>query len=64
MVELQCQQLKAMGQDITDDHLIMNKLVNLPKEYAVRMMQVYQVLGEKKLTVENYVLNLSYSTLH
>ena len=52
MVELQCQQLKAMGQDITDDHLIMNILVNLPKEYAVRMMQVYQVLGEKKLTVE------------
>ena len=41
-----------MGHDITDDHLIMHVLVNLPKEYGVMMMQLYQVLGEKKLTVQ------------
>ena len=33
MLELQCQWL--MGHDITDDHLIMHILANLPKEYAV-----------------------------
>ena len=41
-----------MGHDITDDHLIMHVLVNLPKEHAVMMMQLYQLLGEKKLIVQ------------
>ena len=31
MLELQHQRLKAMGHDITDNHLIMHILVNLPK---------------------------------
>ena len=41
-----------MGHDITDDHLIMHMLANLPKENAVMTMQLYQVLGEKKLRVQ------------
>ena len=65
MLELQCQQLKAMGHDITDIHLIMHVLANLPKEYAVMMMQLYQVLGEHKLTVQKLhtQLKLFYTTL-
>ena len=47
MIELQCQRLKAMGHNITDDHLIMHVLTNLLKEYTVMTMQLYQVLGEK-----------------
>ena len=51
-----------MGHAITDDNLIM---VNLPKEYAVVMMQLYQVLGEKRLTVQKLhtQLKLLYTTL-
>ena len=41
-----------MGHDITDDHLIIPILANLLKEYAIMMMQLSQVLGEKKLTVQ------------
>ena len=65
MLELQCQCLKAMGHDITNDHLIMHVLANLPKEYAVMMMQLYQVLGERKLTVQKLCtqLKLFYTTL-
>ena len=65
MLELQCQQLRAMGCNITDDHLIMHALVNLPKKYAVMMTQLYQVLGEKKLTVQKLCtqLKLFYTTL-
>ena len=40
MLELQCQQLKAMGHNITHDHLTMHELANLLKEYAVMMMQL------------------------
>ena len=40
-----------MGHDIMDDHFKMHILANLPKEYAVMMTQLYEVLGEKKLTV-------------
>ena len=35
MLELQCQWSKAMGHDITDDHLIMHILANLPKQYVL-----------------------------
>ena len=54
-----------MGHDITHDHLIMHILVNLLKEYAVMMTQLYQVLGEKKLTVQKLCtqLKLFYTTL-
>ena len=41
-----------MGHDIIDNHLKMHILVNLLKEYAVMTMQLYQVLGKKKLTVQ------------
>ena len=47
LLELQCQHLKAMGHNITDDHLIMHILANSPKECAVMMTQLYQVLCEK-----------------
>ena len=65
MLDLPHQHLKAIGHDITNDHLIMRKLANLLKEYAVMMMQLYQVLGEKKLTVQNLCtqLKLLYTTL-
>ena len=54
-----------MCHDITDDHLIMHVLVNLPKEYTVMTMQLYQVLGENKLTVQKLhtQLKLFYTTL-
>ena len=54
-----------MGHNITDDHSIMHVLVNLLKEYAVMTMQLYQVLGEKKLTVQKLCthLKLFYTTL-
>ena len=43
----------------------MHILVNLPREYAVIMTQLYQVLGEKKLTVQKLhtQLNLFYTAL-
>ena len=54
-----------MGHDITDDQLIMHILANLLKEYAVMTMQLYQVLGEKKLTVQKLCteLKMFYTTL-
>ena len=54
-----------MGHDITDNHIIMHVLANLLKEYAVMTMQLYQVLGEKKLTVQELhtQLKLLYTTL-
>ena len=54
-----------MGDDITDNHLIMHILANLQKEYAVMTMVLYQVLGEKKLTVQKLCtqLKLFYITL-
>ena len=65
MLELQCQGLKAMGHNITDDHLIMHILANLLKEYAVITMQLYQVFGEEKKAVQKLCtqLKLFYSTL-
>ena len=47
-----------MGHDITDDNLIMHILVNLLKEYDVMMMQLYQVLGMKKLAVQKLCTQL------
>ena len=54
-----------MCHDITDNHLIMDILVNLLKEYTVMTMQLYQELGEKKLTVQKLCtqLKMSYTTL-
>ena len=51
--------------DITDDHLIMHILANLPREYAVMMTQLYQVMGEKTLTVQKLCtqLKMIYITL-
>ena len=65
MLELQQQKLKAIGHNITYDHLIMHVLVNILKEYAVMMTQLYQVLGEKKLTEQKWhtQLKLFYTTL-
>ena len=64
MLELQCQQLKAMGHDITDYHSIMHILANLLKEYDVMTMHLYQVLGKKKLTVQKLhtQLRMFYTT--
>ena len=64
-LELQCHQLKAMGHNITDDHLTMHVLANLLKEYAVMTMQLYELLGEKKLRVQKLhtQLKLFYTTL-
>ena len=63
-LELQHQQVKTIGHDITDNHLIMHVLLNLPKEYAVMTMHLYQVLG-KKLTVQKLhtQLKMFYTTL-
>ena len=54
-----------MGHDIIDNHLKMHILVNLLKEYAVMTMQLYQVLGKKKLTVQKLhtQLKMFYTTL-
>ena len=54
-----------MGHDITDDNLRMLILANLLKEYAVMTMELYQVLGGKKLTVQKLhtQLKVVYTTL-
>ena len=52
MLELQHQRLKAMGHDTTDDNLNLHVLANILNEHAVMTTQLYQVLGEKTLTVQ------------
>ena len=50
---------------ILQNHLIIHELVNLLKEYVVMMTQLYQVLGEQKLTLQKLCteLKLFYTSL-